>query len=140
MLHFYSGAGRIVVGRGSDLIGSRMRPVRLIAIAVASMLFALALFDNEGSRSAVLLMMAVSVIAALDNGPEATAITEFAGIFWSGRALGVQNTGQRLMAAAATPLFGALIAASQYPPAWLCAGYFHRWQYHWYRFDSFREI
>ena len=40
-------------------------------------------------------MIAISVIAVLDNGLEATAITEFAGPYWSGRALGTQNTTQR---------------------------------------------
>ncbi|OJZ74984.1 hypothetical protein BRW65_07190 [Mycobacterium paraffinicum] len=49
-------------------------------------------------------------------------ITEFAGPFWSGRALGLHNTTQRLTAAAGPPLFGALIVASGYPAAWaLCA-------------------
>ncbi|WP_082959161.1 MFS transporter [Mycobacterium sp. 852002-51613_SCH5001154] len=114
--------GRIAVGRWSDRVGSRMRPVRAIAIAAALGLFLLALTDGTGSGYDVLLMAAVTVIAMLDNGLEATAITEFAGPFWSGRALGVQNTTQRLMAAAGPPLFGALIVAAEYPPAWaLCA-------------------
>src|SRR5947209_5185896 len=44
--------GRIAVGRWSDVIGSRMKPVRLIAIAVAAMLFAQALFDGTfGQRN-----------------------------------------------------------------------------------------
>ncbi|OBB65583.1 MFS transporter [Mycobacterium sp. 852014-50255_SCH5639931] len=114
--------GRIAVGRWSDRVGSRMRPVRAIAIAAALALFLLALTDGTGSGYDVLLMVAIAVIAMLDNGLEATAITEFAGPFWSGRALGVQNTTQRLMAAAGPPLFGALIVAAEYPPAWaLCA-------------------
>ncbi|WP_082959961.1 MFS transporter [Mycobacterium sp. 852002-53434_SCH5985345] len=114
--------GRIAVGRWSDRVGSRMRPVRAIAIAAALALLLLALTDGTGSGYDVLLMAAVTVIAMLDNGLEATAITEFAGPFWSGRALGVQNTTQRLMAAAGPPLFGALIVAAEYPPAWaLCA-------------------
>jgi MFS family permease len=114
--------GRIVVGRWSDRIGSRMRLVRMIAIAAAANLFLLALVDHQGSRFAVPLMIGISVLAVLDNGLEATAITEFAGPFWSGRALGTQNTTQRLLAGAAPPLFGALITAAAYPPAWaLCA-------------------
>jgi MFS family permease len=116
--------GRMVVGRWSDLISSRMRPVRLIAMAAAATLFALALVDQSGSADAVFLMMAVSVIAVLDNGLEATAIAEFAGPAWSGRALGVQNTAQRLMAAAAIPLFSVLIAASRYQLAWALCGLF----------------
>ncbi|WP_141682204.1 MFS transporter [Mycobacterium malmoense] len=115
-------AGRVAVGRWSDRVGSRMRPVRVIAAAGAAALVLLALTDHGGSGYGVLLMVAVAVIAVLDNGLEATAITEFAGQFWSGRALGVQNTTQRLMAAAGPPLFGGLIVAAGYPPAWaLCA-------------------
>jgi len=116
--------GRVAVGRWSDLIGSRMRPVRRIAAAAAATLFALALVDQKASVSAVFLMIAVSVIAVLDNGLEAAAVTEFAGASWSGRALGVQNTAQRLMAAIAIPLFGTLIAASQYRLAWVLCGLF----------------
>jgi MFS family permease len=117
--------GRIMVGRWSDRVGSRMRPVRIIAIATASALFLLALVENHhGWRLEVPLMIAVSIFAVLDNGLEATAITEFAGPFWSGRALGVQNTTQRLMAAAGPPLFGAFIAAAKYPSAWALCGLF----------------
>ncbi|WP_156673465.1 MULTISPECIES: MFS transporter [unclassified Mycobacterium] len=122
MCQLLGAVGRIAVGRWSDRAGSRMRPVRSIAIAAALALFLLALTDGAGSGYDVLLMVAIAVIAMLDNGLEATAITEFAGPFWSGRALGVQNTTQRLVAAAGPPLFGALIAAAEYPPAWaLCA-------------------
>jgi MFS family permease len=72
----------------------------------------------------VLLLAAIAVLAVLDNGLEATAITEFAGPFWSGRALGIQNTTQRLLAAGGPPLFGVLITASAYPPAWALCGLF----------------
>ncbi|MCV7442202.1 MFS transporter [Mycobacterium paraense] len=114
--------GRIAVGRWSDRVGSRMRPVRAIAIACAAALFLLAVTDGSGSGYGVLLMVAVSVLAVLDNGLEATAITELAGPYWSGRALGVQNTTQRLVAASGPPVFGALIMAAHYPVAWaLCA-------------------
>lgn len=116
--------GRIAVGRWSDHVGSRMKPVRTIAAASASALFLLGLTDNLGSRYDVVLMVAIAVIAVLDNGLEATAITEYAGPYWSGRALGAQNTTQRLMAAAGPPLFGALITASAYPAAWALCGLF----------------
>ena len=116
--------GRVVVGRWSDRIGSRMRPVRIIAASAAATLFLLAWADFLDSRYQAPLMVAISVIAVLDNGLEATAITEFAGPFWSGRALGIQNTAQRVMAAAGPPLFGALITAAKYPPAWILCGAF----------------
>ena len=116
--------GRIMVGRWSDRIGSRMRPVRIIAGAAAVTLFLLAWADFLNSSYQVPLMVAISVIAVLDNGLEATAITEFAGPFWSGRALGIQNTTQRVMAGAGPPLFGALITAAKYPNAWILCGLF----------------
>ena len=107
--------GRIAAGRWSDLIGSRMRPVRTIAVATTLTLMTLALTDHLNSPFAVALMVAVSVIAVTDNGLEATAITEFAGAFWSGRALGAQNTTQRLTAIAGPPMFGALIQGGRLP-------------------------
>jgi len=116
--------GRILVGRWSDRIGSRMRPVALIAAVAALTLFLLAYADHRGWRAEVALMIVVSVVAVLDNGLEATAITEFAGPFWSGRALGIQNTTQRLVAAAGPPMFGALISAAKYPSAWALCGLF----------------
>ncbi len=101
-----------------------MRPVRIIAIAAAATLFLLAIADHLNTRYEVPLMIAISVIAVLDNGLEATAITELAGPYWSGRALGIQNTTQRVMAAAGAPLFGILITAARYPPAWALCGLF----------------
>ena len=57
-----------------------------------------------------------------DNGLAFTAIAEIAGPFWSGRALGTQNTSQLLTAGIAPPLFGALIAVAGYPVAFaVCA-------------------
>src|SRR6185312_15262207 len=116
--------GRVMVGRWSDRVGSRMRPVAIIAAAAACTLFVLAWSDYLNSSFQAALMVAISVIAVLDNGLEATAITEFAGPFWSGRALGIQNTAQRVMAAAGPPIFGALITAAKYPPAWMLCGLF----------------
>lgn len=116
--------GRVAVGRWSDRIGSRMQPVAVVAAVAALTLFLLALSDQLDSRFDIPLMVAVSVFAVLDNGLEATAITEFAGPFWSGRALGIQNTTQRVMAAVGPPLFGVLIGAARYPSAWLLCGLF----------------
>ncbi|HTX96145.1 MAG TPA: MFS transporter [Mycobacterium sp.] len=116
--------GRVAVGRWSDRIGSRMRPVRIIAACAALTLFLLAWADHVNSCYQALLMVMISVIAVLDNGLEATAITEFAAPFWSGRALGIQNTTQRVMAAVGPPLFGVLITAAKYPPAWTLCGLF----------------
>ncbi|HEX7321508.1 MAG TPA: MFS transporter, partial [Mycobacterium sp.] len=63
-----------------------------------------------------------SVITVSDNGLAFTAIAEIAGPFWSGRALGTQNTSQLVAAGLTPPLFGVLIGAAGYPLAFaVCA-------------------
>ncbi|HEX7322593.1 MAG TPA: MFS transporter [Mycobacterium sp.] len=115
-------AGRIAAGRWSDRVGSRLRPVRSIAAAAALAMLALAATDWVGSTASIAIMVAASVITVSDNGLAFTAIAEIAGPFWSGRALGTQNTGQLLAAGATQPLFGALIGAAGYPLAFaVCA-------------------
>jgi len=109
--------GRIAAGRWSDVTGSRLKPIRTIALAAAAAMGLLALTDWLGSPVSVAMMVVASVITVSDNGLAFTAIAEIAGPFWSGRALGVQNTSQHLTAAAAAPVFGALIGALGFPVA-----------------------
>jgi MFS family permease len=116
--------GRIMVGRWSDRVGSRLRPVRIMAVAGVLIMAGLAFADHLHWFIAVPLMVAVAVVSTLDNGLESTAITEYAGPFWSGRSLGLQNTYQRLMAAGTPPVLGDLIAGSGYPLAFALCGIF----------------
>ncbi|MGZ5365407.1 MAG: MFS transporter [Mycobacterium sp.] len=109
--------GRIAAGRWSDVTGSRLRPIRTIALAAAAAMGVLALTDWLSSPVSVEMMVVASVFTVSDNGLAFTAIAEIAGPFWSGRALGVQNTSQHLAAAAAAPVFGALIGVLGYPVA-----------------------
>ena len=51
-----------------------------------------------------------------DNGLAFTAVAERAGPFWSGRALGVQNTAQFLTASAVPPLAGLAVPHRGTPP------------------------
>jgi len=115
-------AGRIAAGRWSDIVGSRLGPIRTIALAAAAAMGLLALTDWLGSPVSVALMVMASVITVSDNGLAFTAIAEIAGPFWSGRALGTQNTSQLLASGLAPPLFGALIGATGYAAAFaVCA-------------------
>lgn len=114
--------GRVGAGRWSDRVGSRLRPIRTIALAAAIAMGVLALTDQLRSPLSVAVMIAASVITVSDNGLAFTAIAEIAGPFWSGRALGTQNTSQLLTAGIAPPVFGALISAAGYPLAFaVCA-------------------
>lgn len=115
-------AGRIAAGRWSDRVGSRLRPVRTIAVAAALSMALLAVTDAFGSPLSIALIVVASVVTVTDNGLAFTAIAEIAGPFWSGRALGTQNTSQLFTAGIVPPLFGALIATASYPVAFaVCA-------------------
>lgn len=114
--------GRITAGRWSDAVGSRLRPIRTIALAAAATMALLAVTDWLASPVSVALMVVASVITVSDNGLAFTAIAEIAGPFWSGRALGTQNTSQLLASGIAPPLFGGLIGIAGYPAAFaVCA-------------------
>lgn len=114
--------GRIAAGRWSDRVGSRLRPIRVIAGAAAASMLLLAFTDAAGSVWSIAVLIVASVVTVSDNGLAFTAIAEISGPFWSGRALGAQNTSQLLTTGLTAPLFGALITAAGYPLAFaLCA-------------------
>lgn len=114
--------GRIGAGMWSDRLGSRMVPLRRIAIAAAATMAILAFTDFVGWPVAVLVMVVASVVTVADNGLAYTAVAEIAGPFWSGRSLGIQNTGQHGVGAAIAPLFAVLIDAAGYPAVFaVCA-------------------
>jgi MFS family permease len=114
--------GRIAAGRWSDMVGSRLHPIRTIALGAAASMALMAFTGWLDSPISVAVMVIASVITVSDNGLAFTAIAEIAGPFWSGRALGTQNTSQLLTAGVAPPLFGALIGIAGYPAAFaVCA-------------------
>lgn len=116
--------GRIAAGRWSDLTGSRLRPIRSIAVAAAFAMGLLALTDQLDWSVSVVVMVIASVITVSDNGLAFTAIAEIAGPFWSGRALGTQNTSQLLSAGIVPPVFGALIGVAGFPLAFAACAVF----------------
>ena len=81
--------GRIAVGQLSDVVGSRVRPLRWVAVAAAATMGLLALTEPFGV--AVVLMVVASTVTVADNGLAFTSVAERAGSYWSGRALGVRT-------------------------------------------------
>ena len=82
----------------------------------------LAVTDRVHSPLSIAVMVVASIITVTDNGLAFTAIAEIAGPFWSGRALGTQNTTQLFTGAIVPPTFGALITVAGYPLAFaVCA-------------------
>lgn len=115
-------AGRIAAGRWSDMTGSRLKPIRSIAIGASVAMALLAVTDLIHSPLSVALIVIASVVTVSDNGLAFTAIAEIAGPFWSGRALGTQNTAQLFTTGIVPPAFGALITVAGYPLAFaVCA-------------------
>lgn len=108
---FVGAVGRILVGVWSDRVASRVGPLRVVAVSAAVVMGLLALVDaTHLAAAAVFLVIATSVTVA-DNGLAYTSVAEAAGPFWSGRALGAQNTGQFIAASAVGPGVGALVGA-----------------------------
>lgn len=100
-------AGRIGVGWWSDRVASRLGPLRLVAMAAAVTMLLLGLVEPTPAAIAVIVL--ASVVTVADNGLAFTAVAELSGPFWSGRALGLQNTGQYFVSALVPPAIGALI-------------------------------
>ncbi len=120
---FLGALGRVGAGVLSDRVGSRLRPLRWVAVVGIVALLATAGAGALGPGATVWAIAATgcyviaSCVSVADNGLAFTSVAEIAGPFWSGRALGAQNTGQFLGAAAVGPLVGALIGVAGYAGA-----------------------
>ena len=120
----FGAAGRIGGGHLSDVVGSRMVPLRWVAVAAA---VTMALFGGAAAQGwgiAVALLVLATTVTVADNGLAFTAVAERAGPFWSGRALGVQNTAQFLTAAGVAPVAGVVITEWGYAAAFALTALF----------------
>lgn len=106
--------GRIVTGVWSDRVGSRLRPMRQLAVASALLMLGLGLGAAAHAAWIVVVFGLAAVVTVADNGLGYTSVAEIAGTSWSGRALGVQNTVQNLTAVATAPALAAIIGSSRY--------------------------
>lgn len=110
--------GRVAIGVLSDRVGSRLRPLRWVALAGIPLLLLTAVAGELHWAPAVAAFYVLaSCVSVADNGLAFTAVAEIAGAHWSGRALGAQNTGQFVAAAIVAPAMGALIAVTGYSVA-----------------------
>ncbi|MFC8257141.1 MFS transporter [Streptomyces sp. NPDC057291] len=113
---------RVVAGRWSDRVGSRVRPMRQLSVCIAVVMGATALGALWPSPLTDLAMIVACGVTASTNGLAFTATAELAGRSWSGRAMGVQNTGQNLAASLTPPLLGGLIGSAGYAWGFMLAG------------------
>jgi len=123
-----AGAGvRLLAGWWSDRVGSRVGPMRVLATATAVDLALLAsgatgaAVGSEAGRAvgAAALVVACGLTVST-NGLHNTAVAEYAGPVWAGRALGVHGMGQHAAVVLVPPLAGAVIAGHGY--GWVFAG------------------
>ncbi len=114
---FVGALGRIVVGIWSDRAGSRVGPLRLVAVSASAVMLAMAAAGTAPWGVPALILLLATTISVADNGLAFTSVAEAAGPKWQGKALGAQNTGQFIAASAVGPVVGALIGAVGYPLA-----------------------
>ncbi|MFD9960429.1 MFS transporter [Amycolatopsis sp. NPDC058986] len=116
--------GRLASGYWSDRVSSRLRPMRQLAMASAAAMLLVALGDATWPWLVALALVLAAVITVSDNGLGFTASAELAGVAWSGRAMGAQNTAQNLASALTPPVLGLVIGDSRYALAFCVAAIF----------------
>ncbi|HEY5834451.1 MFS transporter [Streptomyces sp.] len=112
---------RILVGRWSDRAGGRLRPMRQLAVITSAVVAATALATAFPSPLVPALLVVAIAVSSSTNGLSFTSTAEIAGPAWSGRALGLHNTGQNLTAAVVPPAVAAVISATSYWPGFALA-------------------
>jgi sugar phosphate permease len=107
-------AGRILSGIWSDRVGSRMRPMRQLAVLAALLMALISLGAGLGVWWIVPVFGVAAVVTVADNGLAYTSVAEIAGSSWSGRALGLHNTIQNVASVVTAPLMALVIGESHY--------------------------
>lgn len=107
-------AGRILTGVWSDRVRSRLRPMRQLAVASATLMVLVAAGAQWHQWWIVGAFALGAVVTVADNGLAYTSVAELAGSQWSGRALGVQNTVQNLVAVLTAPVLAVVIGDNRY--------------------------
>ncbi|MDA0564896.1 MFS transporter [Streptomonospora sp. S1-112] len=99
---------RLLLGLWSDRLGSRLRPVRTVALVSGAALLGLTASSAVLPGAAVPLLLACLVLSMSHNGLTFTAVAETAGLAWAGRAMAAQNSLQAV-STTATPLLMGLV-------------------------------
>jgi MFS family permease len=115
---------RIAAGRWSDVLGSRIVPLRRVGLASS---FTLALAAAVLEAPAVVLVPAFILAGGLAmswNGLSFTAAAELAGRGRSGAAIGMQQTALSAAGAIVPPAFAALVATTSWRAGFALAAVF----------------
>jgi sugar phosphate permease len=112
---------RIAVGRWSDLVHARVRPLRLLGLGAFGSLAVTAALVDASTWVIVPALVVAGAFSMSWNGLSFTAAAEFAGRARSGAALGFQQTVLVASGAAAPPMFAVLVEATSWQVAFAAA-------------------
>jgi sugar phosphate permease len=106
---------RIGLGRLSDRIGSRLRPLRRLSLGLAGAMAAAAVLTEAPDSVMVAALVVAGTLSVGWNGLSFTATAELAGRERSGAALGFQQTALGLGGLVAPLAFAALVELTSWP-------------------------
>lgn len=112
---------RIAVGRWSDVLGDRIRPLRLVGLAAFAMLAATAALLGASNAAVVAAFVVAGGIAMSWNGLSFAAAAELAGRARSGAAIGFQQTILTTTATMVPPVFASVVGATSWRVAFALA-------------------
>jgi len=115
---------RIGLGRWSDVLGSRLVPLRLVGLASGATLALAAVVLGAPSAVLVAAFVLAGGFAMAWNGLSFTAAAELAGRGRSGAAIGMQQTALSAAGALVPPAFAALVAATSWRAGFALAAVF----------------
>jgi len=115
---------RIGGGRWSDLVGSRLRPLRLVGVVSSVTLGVVAALLSAPTVLLVAAFVVAGGFAMAWNGLSFTAAAELAGRARSGAALGMQQTALAAMGAVVPPAFAAIVDVSSWRVGFAVAAVF----------------
>jgi sugar phosphate permease len=111
--------GRLAAGRWSDVVRSRLRPLRLIALGITALVGLTGVLVDAPLAVLVPVLVAAGVLAMSWNSLSFAAAVELAGQERSGVAIGLQQTLLNLPGAAYPALFGVLVATTSWEVAFV---------------------
>jgi MFS family permease len=115
---------RIGAGRWSDLLGSRLVPLRFFGLASFGTLAVVAALVSAPAALLVAAFVLAGGFAMAWNGLSFTAAAELAGPRRSGAALGMQQTSLAAAGAVVPPAFAAIVVATSWRAAFALAAVF----------------
>jgi sugar phosphate permease len=104
--------GRIAAGRWSDIVASRIAPMRTIALVTAILTLLTAAAVDAPLAVLIPVLVAAGTLAMSWNGLAFAAAAEVSGRARSGVAIGLQQSVLNGIGAAYPPIFGALVAVT----------------------------